>query len=290
MRRRRGPLWRRLLSWAFLLLFCLAAPLALVTGWARASVVDPAVYTATVRNVAAEPRVQAGLTQAVAARTEELLSGENPTATEAVQARVMAQAVGEEMGDIVASDAFRDVWETANRNAHRLLFAGSADAWGRPVILDLSPLLGQIQAEMATLAVQVPAGERIDAADLQIPVLDAAAADRIRRAAQQLDVNFWASLAAAVFSFILSVSLATDRLAAVGRIGFGLAIAMVALIAAMLATQQGMASAAPDNGARVTLTAVIEAVTQGLRLAAVGLALAGLLLGGIFTGLCALRG
>ena len=290
MRRRRGPLWRRALSWGFLLLFCLAAPLALVTGWARLVVVDPTVYAATVRSVAAEPRVQAALTQAVSAHTESLLSGENPTATEAVQARVMAQAVGEEMGDVIASDQFLDVWQSANRNAHQMLFSGQARAWGNPVTLDLSPLLGQLQTRLATLAVPAPADETIGAADLQIPILDAATADRVRRVVQHLELTFWLALAAAALSFILSVALAADRLAAVGRVAFGLAIAMVALIAAMLVSQQWVASAAPDDGARATLTAVVEALTQGLRLAAVSLALAGLLLGGIFTGLCALRG
>jgi hypothetical protein len=290
MARRRRPLGRTLLSWLFLLLFCLAAPLALITGWARLTVVDPVVYTATVRGVAAEPRVQDGLVQAVTARSEALLSGENPTATEAVQARVLAQAIGEASREVIASDDFLNVWQTANRNAHQLLFSGLAAGWGQPVALDLSPLRGQLQAQIDALDLDLPADLTLSAADLQIPLLDAGTADSVRRAVTELDRAFWVSLAAAILSFFLSLILAPDRLAALGRIAFGLALAMIALIALILIAQQWLMSSAADDGAGVMVVAIVEAISQGLRLAAVGLAVAGLLLAGIFAGLCALRG
>jgi hypothetical protein len=278
------------LSWLFLILFCLAAPLALVSGWARQTVVDAKVYTATVRDVAAEPRVQDGLTREVTARSEKMLSGENPTATEAVQARVLAEAIGEATHAVIASDTFLDTWEAANAKAHEILFAGLAEGWGQPVTLDLSPLHRELEMEITAFDLDLPVDFTIDPVDLQIPLLDAATADRIRRAVQQLDLAFWLSLAAAAFSLILSLALAVDRLAAFGRITFGLAIAMIAFIALLLVTQGWIASMAEDDGARVTLGAIVEAISQSLRLAAVALALGGLLLAGIVAGLCALRG
>lgn len=290
MTRRRAPLWRTGLSWLFLILFCLATPLALLSGWARQTVVDPVVYTATVRTVAEEPRVQAGLTRAVVTHSETLLSGENPSATEAVQARVLAEAIGEAAGEVFASDSFLETWEAANAKAHDLLFAGLAEGWGQPVTLDLSPLHAQLQMEIDAFDLALPVGFSIDVADLQIPLLDAATADRIRRAAQQLDLALALSLAAAVVALLLSLALAGDRLAAFGRVAFGLAVAMIALIALMLVAQGWIANMADDDGGRVTLAAIVEAVSQSLRLAAVGLALAGLLLAGIAAGLCALRG
>jgi hypothetical protein len=284
------PLWRTLLSWLCLLLFCLAAPLALAAGWARLTVIDPVTYTRTVRGAAADPRVQAGLAEAVATRTEATLSGENPTATEAVQARVLAQAVGEASREVMASEQFLDVWETANATAHEILFGGLAAGWGQPVVLDLSPLQGPLEVAIAGLDVALPVDFTIDAAELQIPLLDAETADRIRRAVQQLDLAFWASLAAAVMSLLFAIALAGDRLAAVSRVAFGLSVAMIALIALMVIGQQWLASRAGSDGAQVALGAIVDAVSQGLRLAAVGLALAGLLLAGVFAGLCALRG
>jgi hypothetical protein len=112
----------------------------------------------------------------------------------------------------------------------------------------------------------------------------------VRRAVQQLDLAFGVSLAAAALALLLSLLFAGDRLAALGRIAFGLAIAMIALMALLLIAQGWVASMASDDGARVTLGAIVEAVSQALRLAVVALAVGGLLLAGIVAGLCSLRG
>jgi hypothetical protein len=282
--------WRMALSWLFLLLFCLAAPLALVTGWARLTVRDADAYAQTVRAVADEPRVQAGLADAVTLRSEALLGGENPTATEAVQNRVVSEALGEATGVVVASEEFRDVWEEANRNAHRLLFDELAEGWGQPVDLDLSPLRDPLQVEVDALGLDLTAELTIDPVTLRIEIFDAQTADRIRRAVQELDIAFWGSLAGVAISLLLSIAFAPDRLAAVGRIAFGLAIAMVALIALLLVAQGALAASTGAAGGNAVVTAIADAISQNLRLAAIGLALGGLLLAGAFAGLCALRG
>lgn len=289
MTRSHAPWWRMALSWLFLLLFCLAAPLALVAGWARLTVRDVDAYAQTLRAVADEPRVQAGLADAVTLRSEALLGGENPTATEAVQNRVVSEALGEATGVVVASEEFRDVWEEANRNAHRLLF-DELEGWGQPVDLDLSPLRDPLQVEVDALGLELTAELNIDPVTLRIEIFDAETADRIRRAVQQLDITFWGSLAGAVVSLLLAIAFAPDRLAAVGRIAFGLAVAMVALIALLLVGQGALAASTGEAGGNAVVTAIADAISQGLRLAAIGLALGGLLLAGAFAGLCALRG
>ena len=111
MTERRSPIWRRILSWVFLILFCLAAPVALVTGWARLTVVDEDVYVRTVSRAAGDPRVQLGVSRAVATRVEATLAGDNPSATEALQSRVVAEALGEVTRGVVASEEFRQTWE-----------------------------------------------------------------------------------------------------------------------------------------------------------------------------------
>jgi hypothetical protein len=285
---RRTPLWRRLLSWVFLILFCLAAPAALVAGWARQTLIDEDTYTRTVARVADDPRVQAGVTRVVVTRAEARLSGDNPSATEALQSRVVAEAIGEVTRGVIASEEFRVTWETTNRAAHRLLASGLATGQGQPVSLDFSPLLDEIQAEVEALDVDVPPELDLDAEALRIDVLDAETADWVRSALAQLDLAFWVALAVTVLALLLSVGLAPDRLAAIGRAGFGLGIAMIALIALMLATQVWLAGAAGDGGG-VAIGAILEAISQGLRVSVVVLALAGLLVAGVFTGLRALR-
>src|SRR5688572_23567638 len=95
MRERRSPIWRRILSWVFLIIYCLAAPVALVTGCARLTVVDEDVYVQAVGTAADDLRVHLGVSRAVATRVEATLAGDNPTATEALQSRVVAEALAE---------------------------------------------------------------------------------------------------------------------------------------------------------------------------------------------------
>jgi hypothetical protein len=290
MRERRAPIWRRVLSWVFLIVFCLAAPITLVTGWARITVVPEDVYVQTVGTAADDPRVQLGVSRAVATRVEATLAGDNPSATEALQSRVVAEALGEVTRGVVASEEFRQTWEASNREAHRRLVSEPAQAQEQPVTLDFSPLLDDIEAEVAAVDVDVPPDLDLDAEALRIEVLDAATADRVRRGVARLDLAFWTALAVALLSFILSVGLAPDRLAAIGRAGFALAIAMVGLMALMLVAQAWLAGEAGADGGGVAVGAILDAISQGLRVSTVALALLGLLLAGLCTGLRALRG
>ena len=289
MSERRAPIWRRILSWVFLIVFCLAAPAALVTGWARLTVVAEDVYVQMVGTAAGDPRVQLGVSRAVATRVEATLAGDNPSATEALQSRVVAEALGEVTRGVVASDEFRQTWEASNREAHRVLASGPAQGQGQPVTLDFSPLLDDIEAEIAAADVEVPPDLELDAEALRIEVLDAETADSVRRGMERLDLAFGIALAVALLSLILSVWLAPGRLVAIGRAGFGLAIAMVALMALMLVAQAWLAGAAGVDGGGVAVGAILDAISQGLRVSTVALALLGLLLAGLCAGLHALR-
>jgi hypothetical protein len=289
MSERRSPIWRRILSWVFLIVFCLALPVALVTGWARLTVADENVYVQTVGTAADDPQVHMSVSRAVATRVETMLAGDNPSATEALQSRVVAEALGEVTRGVVASDEFRQTWEASNREAHQRLVSEPARGQGQPVTLDFSPLLDDIQAQVAAADVDVPPDLDLDAEALRIQVLDAETADRVRRGMERLDLAFGTALAIALLSLILSVGLAPDRLAAIGRAGFGLAISMIGLMALMLVTQAWLTGQAGADGG-VAVGAILDAISQGLRLSTVALALLGLLLAGLCTGLRALRG
>src|SRR3954465_6335847 len=276
MSKRLSPIWRRILSWVFLILFCLAVPVALVTGWARLTVVNENVYVKTVGAAAGDPEVQLGISHAVTTRVEERLAGDNPSATEALQSRVVAEALGEVTRGVVASDEFRQTWEASNREAHRVLLSEPAQGRGQPVTLDLSPLLDDIQAQVAAADVDVPPNLNLTAEALRIQVLDAETADRVRRGLERLDLAFGIALAVALLSLILSVGLARDRLAAIGRAGFGLAIGVVGLIAVMLVVQTWLTGQAGADGG-VAVGAILDAISQELRVSTVALALLGLL-------------
>jgi hypothetical protein len=291
MSKRLSPIWRRILSWVFLILFCLSVPVALVTGWARLTVVNENIYVKTVGAAADDPQVQLGISHAVTTRVEARLAGDNPSATEALQSRVVAEALGEVTRGVVASEEFHQTWEEANRKAHSFLASELKEGPGQPVTLDFSPLLDDIQARVAAADIDVPPGLDLDldAEALQIEVLDAETADRVRRGLMRLDLAFTTALAVALLSLILSVGLAIDRLAAIGRAGFGLAIAMIGLISLMLVTQGWLTSKAGADGG-VAVDAILDAISQGLRVSAIALVLLGLIVAGLCTGLRALRG
>lgn len=289
MAERRAPRWRTILSWAFLILFCVAAPVALLTGWARSTVRQETVYAAAARAIAADPRLHLALAQIVTERAEAAMVAENPTASDAVRFRAVAATLSAATGRIVAGEEFPAVWEAANLGAHRLLVATVETARGQPVILDLSPLLGEIEAEIARMDVDLPPEWELDPADLQVEVIGAETADRVRLAAARLDLAFAASLAAAVAALAISIGLARDRLAAMGRAGFGLVVGMIVLIALMVIAERWLIGAAGSAGGGVAIGIILDAVSQQLRAAAVGLAVAGLLIAGMFAGLHGLR-
>lgn len=285
MTRRRAPLWRRLLSWLCLLVFCLAAPLTLASGWAWLVLSNTETYTLVAQDVADDPRVQAGLAALVGQHAAAVVAGENPTATAAVQARVVAAALGEVTADVIDSDEFQAIWTEANRQAHAFLFSRLGAGWGQPVTLDLSPLTPRVQAEIDALDLAVDVSLGPD--DLRLDLLNAEYADQIRRVVAQITGLFWGSLATGLAALILSIALAPDRLAAAARAAFGLAISMIALIAGLLVAQ-AMARNTVGAGGEA-LGAISDAISQGLRVSAIGLTLAGLLLAGLFGGLATLR-
>ena len=125
----------------------------------------------------------------VATRVEATLAGENPSATEALQSRVVAEALGEVTRGVVASEEFRQTWEATNREAHRF----SPPSWRRDQG-NRSPrfvaLLDDIEAEVEAADVDVPPDLDLDAEALRIEVLDAETADRVRRGLERLDLAF----------------------------------------------------------------------------------------------------
>ena len=282
-------MWRPILAWLLLVLFCLAAPLALAAGWARVTILPTESYAAVVGGLARDAGVQEAIARHSGGLIEQAIRGENPTATAALLAEAAANTVADAVRDVVGSEPFAGYWQEAHRGLHDMLVAPAATDWGRPAVLDLSPVLPLVQDELDERQIDLPDGVTIDAQNLRIRLLDAATADAVRRNAARLALGPWALLAVTALSLVLSIAVAPDRLAALGRAGFGLAIAMVALMLLLVAGQQWVVSAAGTTGGGEVIGAILDASSQGLRVSAVALALLGLLVAGICVGLHTLR-
>lgn len=290
MTRRHTPFWRRALAILLLLICCLAAPVALITGWARSVILDQATYVRTVTPIASDAELQTLLADAVTDRIVAEAVGDASTATQAIMARALREVVGSATQQVVASPEFASAWVQANAEVYQLLAAGIQSGWGQPVILDLSPLAGAIQAQIDAASEVLPLDLTISPADLRLEVLDARTADTVRRVLDQLQTAFWVALGVFLVAGVLSVALDGNRLGALARLAFGLAVAMAVLMAALLLSRGWAAGQTGSAAGAVAVQAIMDAISQGLRQATIVIAAAGLLLAALFTGLGALRG
>lgn len=290
MPQRHLPAWRRALSILCLLLCCMAAPVALVTGWARTILLDQDAYLRTVAPVANDAQIQNLLAEAVTDRVVTATLGEASTATQAVQARLLREIVGSAARDVVSSPVFATTWRQANAGLYTMLAAGISAGRGEPVVLDLSPLASELQAEIDAVSDTLPIDLQIAPEDLRVPVLDAATADTVRRALLDLDRAFIISAVVALLGAVLGLALAGDRLRALMRLCFGLAIGATLLIAVLLLAQGWAAGQSGSQASAVALEAILDAATQSLRVASIAAAAVSLLLAALFAGLGALRG
>ena len=290
MPRRSVPVWRRALSILCLVLCCLAAPVALAAGWARTILLDQDQYVQTVAPVASDAQIQNLLAEAVTDQVVTATLGDAPTATQAVQARLLREIVGSAALDVLSSPVFAATWRQANAGLYTTLAAGISAGWGEPVVLDLSPLASELQDEIDAVSAALPVALQIAPDDLRVPVLDAATADTVRRALQDLDRVFVIATAITLLGAILSIALAGDRLRALMRLCFGLAIGATLLIGALLLAQGWAAGQTGSQASAVALEAILDAATQRLRVASIAAAAISLLLAALFAGLGALRG
>jgi hypothetical protein len=290
MSRRRTPVWKRALSILCLVLCCVAAPVALVTGWARTILLNQDDYLQTVAPVASDAQIQYLVAEAVTDGVVSSTLGETPTATQAIQARLLRQIVGSAARDVMSSPAFATTWSQANADVYTAAEGGIGAVWGEPVILDLSPLASELQAQVDTVGDTLPIELQIAPEDLRVQVLDGATADALRRALLNLDRALIASIVVALLGAVLSIVLAGDRLRALMRLCFGLAIAATVLIAALLLAQGRAAGQSGSQASAVALEAILDSATQRLRVASIAAATISLLLAALFAGLAALRG
>lgn len=287
---RRSPIWKRVLAIICLVVCCLAAPVALVTGWARTILLNQEDYVRAVSPIAGDAQLQSLVAGAVTDQVVTSALGDASTATQAVQARLLSQIVGAAALDVVASPAFASAWRQANAGLYTSLAAGIGAGWGQPVVLDLSPIASELQAQIDAAGGTLPVALQFTPDTLQVRVLDAATADTVRRGLLNLNQAFVVSTAVALVAAALSLVLERDRLRALARLCFGLAIGATMLIAALLLAQGWAAGHSGGRAGGAALEAILDAATQNLRVASVAAAGVSLLLAALFAGLGALRG
>jgi hypothetical protein len=283
--RRRG---RRAARWtaasAFLLVGCLLLPVAAIALWARTVVFDTDRYVASVAPLASDPAVQ----DAVAARiTDEVFAALNindltgraidalvkqgaPTELTALQQPIVngiRSFAYTQVRKVVGSDAFAQAWEEANRAAHAGLVdalkgnkGGAIEFANGTVSVNLGPFIASIKPQL--VAAGIPLADRIPAVNISFPIVHSDDLPRIQRAAALLDTL---AVPVAILAFVLlavAVWVAPKRRRMLSIVGFGIVIALLALLGALSLGRTYYLGHLPPNSMPEAAAAVWDAFMQ----------------------------
>ena len=142
--RPRRQRWRSVVATLLIVIGCILAPISVVAVWTKNLVTDTDRYVATVAPLASDPAIQSAIADKITAEifTHLDVAGITNQAVDALAERGLPPLVAtqlhalsqplasgvqsfvrDEVGKVVASDAFADAWLTANRAAHQALVA-----------------------------------------------------------------------------------------------------------------------------------------------------------------------
>jgi hypothetical protein len=247
--------WRAVVATLLIVVGCVLAPLSVVAIWARNQVTNTDRYVATVSPLARDPAIQNAIadqitaqifnyidvqgltTQAVDALAER---GLPPRLAEQVEALSGPIANGvrnftrEQVGRVVASDAFADAWVQANRLAHQELVAALTGEGGRAITVENDTVSVNMAAFVQTVKQQLVASgfslaARIPDVDVSFVLFQSDDITRARAGFNLLNtLGVWLPIVALIL-LALGVYVAKDHRRALVGAALGVAVAMVIL-------------------------------------------------------------
>jgi hypothetical protein len=258
--RPRRQRWRSVVATLLIVIGCILAPLSVVAVWTKNLVTDTDRYVTTVAPLASDPAIQnavadkitteiftqldvVGITnQAVDALAERGLPPLVATQLHAL-AEPLADGVQgfvrDEVGKVVASDAFTDAWLTANRAAHSALVAAMTGETREGVTIEndtvsinLGPIIQEVKQRLIDRGFDL--ASRIPNINPSFVVLQSDYIAQARGAFNLLNVvGIWLPIVALILLAIGVYVAKGHRRALVGA-GLGLAGGMVALALALV--------------------------------------------------------
>jgi hypothetical protein len=253
--RPRKQRWRSVVATLLIIVGCILAPLSVVAVWAKNQVTDTDRYVATVTPLASDPAIQNAVADKVTAEvfTRVDVAGITNQAIDALADRGLPPLVAnqlhalsgpmasgvqsfvrDEVGKVVASDAFTDAWVTANRAVHEALVAALTGQTGQgitvandTVSINLGPFIQVVKQRLVERGFDL--ANRIPDVNPSFTVIQSDAITKARGAFNLLNaVGNWLPVIALVLLAIGVYVAKGHRRALVGA-GLGLAAGMVAL-------------------------------------------------------------
>lgn len=253
-------------------------PLAVAGAWMRVVILDTEQYVSTVTPLVDEPAVQAALADQVGEQVIDAVdaSGIRDLAVGPVQGLLddvldrLASVVREQTARVVATDAFADAWESANRASHALVVSALTGE-GDDVVADGTSVTvrGQDFADAARAGL-TDAGfgavaDLVPDVEISVVVLSSDSLPAVQQAVRLLDaVGGW------MWALVLVLGAAVVLVAPVRTLGLALAAGAVGLGSLVMAGWVALVRAryVSDPGAVLSVDAravIFEQMTGVLR-------------------------
>jgi hypothetical protein len=289
--------WRTVVATLLIVVACVLAPLSVVAVWTRNQVTNTDRYVATVSPLASDPAIQAAIADQITAQVftyidikglttqavEALSSrgGLRPQVAAQLQAFAVPIANGvqsftrDQVGKIVASDAFTNAWIQANRTAHAELVKALTGEGGGAVTVENDTVSVNLAAFIQTVKAQLVASgftlaERIPEVNASFVLFQSKDITRVRSGFNLLNtLGIWLPIIMLIL-LVLGVYVAKDHRRALVGAAVGIAVSMVVLALALAVFRSIYLDAVPANllphdAAAVLYDTIVRFLRLGLR-------------------------
>jgi hypothetical protein len=257
--RPRRQRWRSVVATLLILIGCILAPLSVVAVWTKNLVTDTDRYVTTVAPLASDPAIQNAVADKVTAEifTHLDVAGITNQAVDALAERGLPPLIAnqlhalsqplasgvqgfvrDEVGKVVASDAFADAWLTANRAAHSALVAAMTGETREGVTIEndtvsinLGPIIQEVKQRLIDRGFEL--ASRIPNVNPSFVLVQSDYIAQARGAFNLLNaIGNWLPVVA-LFLLAIGVYVAKGHRRALMGVGLGLAGGMVVLALAI---------------------------------------------------------
>ena len=247
--------WRSVVATLLIVIGCILAPLSVVAVWTKNLVTDTDRYVTTVAPLASDPAIQNAIADRITAEifTHLDVAGITNQAIDALAERGLPPLVAnqlhalsgplaggvqsfvrDEVGKVVASDAFADAWLTANRAAHSALVAAltgntreGVTIENDTVSINLGPIIQEVKQRLIDRGFDL--ANRIPNVNPSFVLVQSDYIAQARGAFNLLNaIGNWLPVVALAF-MALGIYIAKSHRRALVGVGLGIAAGMVVL-------------------------------------------------------------
>ena len=253
--RPRRQRWRSVVATLLIVIGCILAPISVVAVWTKNLVTDTDRYVATVAPLASDPAIQSAIADKITAEifTHLDVAGITNQAVDALAERGLPPLIAtqlhalsqplssgvqsfvrDQVGEVVASEAFANAWLTANREAHKALVAALTGETREGVTIEndtvsinLGPIIQEVKQRLIDRGFEL--ASRIPNVNPSFVLVQSDYIAQARGAFNLLNaIGNWLPVVA-LFFLAIGIYVAKGHRRALVGVGLGLAGGMLAL-------------------------------------------------------------